>query len=112
MTTGSKDYWHISFIPLYQAECLENVCKANLAACALELSKACEPEVLVQLIAFGVKGLPHRHVCRNSGPLPLIHTIMWRTEKKVKKSQAGDYKYMLDVRGVKEVCFNCTNLKQ
>lgn len=36
--------------------------RANLAACALELSKACEPEVLVQLIAFGVKGLPHRHV--------------------------------------------------
>ena len=35
---------------------------ANLAACALELGEACEPEVLVQLIAFGVKGLPHRHV--------------------------------------------------
>lgn len=36
--------------------------RADLAACALELSEACEPEVLVQLIAFGVKGLPHGHV--------------------------------------------------
>lgn len=36
--------------------------RANLAACALKLSKACESEVLVQLIALGVKGLPHGHV--------------------------------------------------
>lgn len=43
----------------------------NLAACALELSKACEPEVLVQLIALRVKGLPHGHVCRKSGSSPL-----------------------------------------
>ncbi len=35
---------------------------AYLAACALELSEACEPEVLVQLITFRVKGLPHGHV--------------------------------------------------
>lgn len=36
--------------------------RANLAPRALELSKACEPEILVQLIAFRVKGLPHGHV--------------------------------------------------
>lgn len=36
--------------------------RSNLAACALQLSKTSEPEVLVQLIAFRVKRLPHRHV--------------------------------------------------
>lgn len=57
---------------------------ANLAACALELSKARESEVLVQLIAFGIKGLPYGHVGRNSGPSPLEAQHNPKTERIVK----------------------------
>ena len=35
--------------------------EAYLTAGTLQLSKPCESEVLVKLIALGVKGLPHRH---------------------------------------------------
>lgn len=45
--------------------------RTHLAASALKLSKASEPKILVQLVAFRVKGLPHRHVCRTSGASPL-----------------------------------------
>ena len=34
---------------------LPSVALTHLAACTLELSKACEPEILVQLIALWVK---------------------------------------------------------
>lgn len=56
----------------------------NLAACALELSKACESEVLVQLMAFGVKWLPQRHSLNNSGPSPPGPKNLKQTKKKKK----------------------------